>query len=74
MPSVPREPFGGTPAKTELFRYGMLIAQKHAARRLHYDFWLQMEDVLHPWAVPEALSLDPHERGLAVMVAYTKKR
>src|SRR6478672_8047767 len=59
------EPAGSPPAEKTGRRY---LIQKHAARRLHYDFRLELDGVLVSWAVPRGPSLDPADKRLAAHV------
>ncbi len=59
------EPSGGEPQATAGHAY---LIQKHAARRLHYDFRLELDGTLKSWAVTKGPSLNPTDKRLAVHV------
>ena len=59
------EPFGSEKRDAEQLRF---VIQRHAARRLHYDFRLERGGALASWAVPKGVPLRKGERHLAVHV------
>ena len=63
------EPSGASARGPSRVKEGLsYVIQKHAARRLHYDFRLELTGVLKSWAIPKGPSLDPAEKRLAVEV------
>ena len=57
------EPHGSRARRSKALSF---VVQKHAARRLHYDFRLELDGVLKSWAVPKQPRRD--EKRLAVHV------
>ena len=58
----------GKPTPKKVKGASRFVIQKHAARRLHYDFRLEMEGVLKSWALPKGLPWKRGEKHLAVEV------
>jgi bifunctional non-homologous end joining protein LigD len=62
------EPAGSKPLPGKIKGASRFVIQKHDARRLHYDFRLEMEGVLKSWALPKGLPWKRGEKHLAVEV------
>jgi bifunctional non-homologous end joining protein LigD len=61
------EPFG-RPGGDPRLAPRLFVIQKHAARRLHWDFRLELGGTLRSWAVPKGPSYDPADKRMAVEV------
>src|SRR5690606_13537958 len=56
------EPEGEVESQNQ-FRF---CVQQHDARRMHYDFRIELDGVLLSWAVPKGPSSDPSVKRLAI--------
>ena len=66
--SATPEPFGAETTSLATANRRLFVVQQHAARRMHWDFRLEVDNVLCSWAVPKGPSMDPDDKRFAAQV------
>ena len=66
--SVTPEPFDAVRRLPAAGPKRLFVVQQHAATRLHWDFRLEVDNVLRSWAVPKGPSMDPEDKRFAALV------
>ena len=66
--SVTPEPFDSLRRQAATGPRRLFVVQQHAATRMHWDFRLEVDNVLRSWAVPKGPSMNPEDKRFAALV------